>query len=346
MILFFGGGGKIPLMALIVPCYNEENLIIESLKTLQNKLFELKNSKLIAPESYIICVDDGSADKSFLLLQDYAKNTPYCTIIKLTKNYGHQKALLAGLKYANKRCDCCITIDCDLQQDIEKIPEFIDKYNQGSEIVIGIRNDRKSDGIFKKFSALSFYHIMKIFGTPIIPNHADYRLLGSKALKKLIKFKESNIFLRGLILELGFKTDYLYFDVKPRTLGISKYSLSKMLSLAIDGVTSFSTRPLHLISIIGILIFIISFLLGIYSLYIALFTNQIIPGWASIALPLYFLGGVQLLAMGVIGEYIGKIYSETKHRPLYLIESVIQNKKNLENSNPIHKKSSIATPKE
>ncbi|PAF43945.1 glycosyltransferase family 2 protein [Helicobacter sp. 11S02596-1] len=318
-----------------MPCYNEEDGIIQSLQTLQDKLATLKNSQIIAQESFIICIDDGSEDNSFSLLQDYTSQTPYCTIIKLTKNYGGQKALLAGLQYAKGRCDCCISIDADLQQDIEKFPEFIKKYNEGAQIVLGIRNDRKTDTFFKKASSLGFYRLMQMLGTPAIPNHSEYRLLGSKALEKLAAFQESNIFLRGLIFELGFKIDYVYFDVKPRTIGASKYSLSKMLSLAIDGITSFSTRPLHLISLIGMVVFLMSFLLGIYSLYTTLVLQKSIPGWASIALPLYFLGGVQLLALGVIGEYIGKIYAETKHRPRYLIESITQNDSPLKSS-PTH----------
>ncbi|PAF47380.1 hypothetical protein BKH46_04690 [Helicobacter sp. 12S02634-8] len=311
-----------PVLALIVPCYNEESLILSSLQTLYDKLDSLKDQNIIATQSFIICIDDGSTDQSPVILQDFAHHHPFCTLIKLAKNYGHQNALLAGLKYAHKRCDCCISIDGDLQQDIDKIPEFIAKYSQGAQIVLGIRNDRKTDGFFKKWSAYGFYTMMQLLGTPTIKNHADYRLLGSKALERLMVFKESNLFLRGLILELGAQVESVYFDVKPRTAGESKYSLKKMLALAINGITSFSIRPLHCISIGGGIVFFVSFLLGVYSFYIALFTDQALPGWASIALPLYFLGGIQLLALGVIGEYIGKIYAETKQRPPYLIDSI------------------------
>ncbi len=221
------------------------------------------------------------------------------------------------------KCDCLISIDADLQQDENVIDEFIDKYLAESDIVLGIRNNRKTDNAFKKFTALTFYNLMSFMGVDIVKNHADYRLLSNRANKALLEHKESNLFLRGMISLIGFRVDYVYFDVKDRFAGESKYTLSKMLSLAWNGITSFSIKPLRLITIAGAIVFIFSFIMGGYVLFVSLLTDKAIPGWSSTLLPIYFIGGVQVLSIGIVGEYIGKIYLEVKGRPRFIIEKEI-----------------------
>ncbi|WP_280523786.1 glycosyltransferase [Helicobacter equorum] len=242
--------------------------------------------------------------------------------LKLSTNKGHQNALLAGLEYASTRCDCAISIDCDLQQDEQKLDEFIQKYKNGADIVMGIRNDRNTDTIFKKYTALGFYKLMNLMGVKLTKNHADYRLLSQKALNALLNHKESNLFLRGIVDNIGFSKTYVFFDVKPRNIGESKYPLRKMLSFAWNGITSFSIMPLRLVSILGFVFFILSLGLGAYALYVKLFTDNALWGWASTIIPFSFFSGVQLLSLGIIGEYIGKIYTESKHRPRYFIEDI------------------------
>ena len=252
--------------------------------------------------------------------------TPRIIALKLSTNKGHQNALLAGLEYASKRCDCAISIDCDLQQDEQKLDEFIQQYKNGADIVMGIRNDRNTDTIFKKYTALGFYKLMAIMGVKLTKNHADYRLLSKKALDALLAHKESNLFLRGIIDNMGFVKASVYFDVKPRSAGESKYPLRKMLSFAWNGITSFSVMPLRLVSVLGFVFFMLSLGIGGYALYIKLFTDNAMWGWASTLIPLSFFSGIQLLSLGIIGEYIGKIYSESKHRPRYFIEKVKKSK--------------------
>lgn len=294
----------------------------KSIRVFSKKLDNLKSNKYISRDSFLVFIDDGSVDSSFDILKSLI-NTNNIVVLKLSKNVGHQNALLAGLQYVVDKCDCAISIDCDLEQDIDKIDEFLEHFRNGCDIVFGVRNDRQSDGLFKKCSALLFYKIMNAFGVKILKNHADYRLLSNKALKFLREFKEVNLFLRGIFLEIGLKSAIVYFDVKQREFGKSKYSLSKMLSLALNGITSFSTAPLRLIFIIGFLIAIISGILGIYGIAIAVFSNSAVPGWASIVVPVYFLGGIQILSLGIIGEYLGKIYKESKSRPRYFIDKVV-----------------------
>lgn len=310
-------------LALIVPCYNEEEVLCETIEKLTIVLQELVDKNQINQKSFVLFVDDGSQDKTWYLIESFSQKNRYIKGIKLSRNRGHQNALLAGMEYVIDKCDCLISLDADLQQDERMIKEFIEKYFHGSDIVYGIRNDRNTDSLCKKFTALGFYKLMSIMGVNIIKNHADYRLLSNRVNKSLLNFKEVNLFLRGLIPLLGFKTDYVYFNVKDRFAGESKYTLKKMLSFAIDGITSFSVVPLRVISIIGIAIFSISIFMSIYILGVALFTEKAIPGWASIVLPIYFIGGIQLLSIGVLGEYIGKIYKETKRRPRYFIESEV-----------------------
>jgi glycosyltransferase involved in cell wall biosynthesis len=281
----------------------------------------LKNQ--ITDDSFMVFVDDGSKDKTWVSIEELSEVNTFVKGLKLSKNQGHQNALLAGMEYVADKCDCMISLDADLQQDENSIQEFLEKYLEGSEVVLGIRNDRKSDGLFKKITALGFYKLMDVMGVNVVKNHADYRLLSNRANKSLIQFEEVNLFLRGMVPLVGFKTDYVYFDVKDRFAGESKYTLSKMLGFAIDGITSFSVTPLRIISVIGFLVFFLSVVMGLYVFGAYLFTNDAVPGWASTVLPIYFIGGVQILSLGVMGEYIGKIYKETKKRPRYFIEKEI-----------------------
>lgn len=310
-------------LALVLPCYNEEEVLPETFKRLVNIIQNLVDKNKITQDSFIIFIDDGSKDKTWELIELFSVESDYVKGLKLSRNQGHQNALLSGMEYVVDKCDCLISLDADLQQDENAIEEFIDKYLSGSEVVLGIRNDRTSDGMLKKITALGFYNLMLFMGVKIIKNHADYRLLSNKANTSLLAFNEVNLFLRGLVPLLGYKTDYVYFDVKDRFAGESKYPLRKMLSFAIDGITSFSVTPLRLISILGVIIFLMSLLMSLYIVSITLFTNRAIPGWASTVLPIYFIGGVQLLSLGIIGEYVGKIYKEAKRRPRYFIEKEV-----------------------
>ena len=309
-----------PILALVLPCYNEEAVLSETVQRLNKVLNGLLSKDKIATKSFMVFVDDGSTDVTWGMIENFSKENDFVKGLKLSKNQGHQNALLAGMEYVVGKCDCLISLDADLQQDENSIEEFVDKYIDGSEVVLGIRNDRQSDSFFKKTTALGFYKLMEVMGVHVIKNHADYRLLSNRANKSLMQFEEVNLFLRGLVPLVGYKTDYIYFDVKDRFAGESKYTLSKMLGFAIDGITSFSVTPLRLISIIGFLVFFFSILMSFYVLGAWLFTDKALPGWASTVLPIYFIGGVQLLSIGVVGEYIGKIYTETKRRPRYFIE--------------------------
>lgn len=314
---------KIPKLALVLPAYNEEEVLPETISRLTIVLDDLILKNQITDDSFMVFVDDGSKDRTWSLIEELSEVNTFVKGLKLSKNQGHQNALMAGMEYVADKCDCMISLDADLQQDENSIQKFLEKYQEGSEVVLGIRNDRKTDGSFKKITALGFYKVMKVMGVNVVKNHADYRLLSNRANKSLMQFEEVNLFLRGMVLLVGFKTGYVYFDVKDRFTGESKYTLSKMLGFAIDGITSFSVTPLRIISVIGFLVFFLSVVMGLYVFGTYLFTNDAVPGWASTVLPIYFIGGMQILSLGVIGEYIGKIYKETKKRPRYFVEKVI-----------------------
>lgn len=243
--------------------------------------------------------------------------------IKLSRNYGHQNALIAGLEYVANKCDCAISIDCDLQDDISVIDTFVTKAKKGAEVIYGVRKSRHKDSFFKKHTALGFYRIMEIMGVKIVYNHADYRLLSARAIQSLLAFSEVNLFLRGIVPLIGFKTEIVEYDRLERFAGESKYPLSKMLSFAWNGITSFSVTPLRFVSVLGILFFLLSIMLGCYALFVKIFTDGVVYGWASTIIPLCFFSGIQLLSLGIIGEYIGKIYAESKRRPRYFIEDII-----------------------
>lgn len=312
-----------PILATVVPCYNEEEVLERTYSELDNYYKELIHNGMIDTKSFILFVDDGSVDATWSLIKQFSQESEHIKGLKLSRNQGHQIALLAGMQAVHGKCDCMISIDADLQQDYRAIEKMLHEYKNGKEIVLGIRNDRGSDTFFKKFTAEGYYKLMHLMGVDIEFNHADYRLLSHKALSYFLQFQERNLFIRGIVKLIGLPTAKVYFDVKEREAGESKYTLKKMLSFAWDGITSFSVVPLKLITIVGFLIFIFSIGAGLDALYTVFFTDDAVPGWASTVLPMYFMGGIELLAIGIIGEYIGKIYTETKHRPHYFIEEEI-----------------------
>ncbi|TLE01556.1 glycosyltransferase family 2 protein [Helicobacter japonicus] len=322
------------LLCIVVPAYNEEAMLIQTYQELSLVLNTLIKQGEIARESFICFVDDGSKDKTWEILKGISQNESTSeaiavSAIKLSRNYGHQNALLAGLEYVADKCDCAISIDCDLQDDVGVIGEFVKKAKAGAEVIYGVRKSRHKDSVFKKYSALMFYRLMEIMGVKIIYNHADYRLLSARAIKSLLNFSEVNLFLRGIVPLLGFKTDVVEYDRLERFAGESKYPLKKMLSFAWNGITSFSVMPLRLVSVLGVMFFLLSIIFGCYALFVKLFTDGVVYGWASTIIPLCFFSGIQLLSLGVIGEYIGKIYTESKRRPRYFIEAITNPRKNL-----------------
>jgi glycosyltransferase involved in cell wall biosynthesis len=284
-------------------------------------LDNLISRKLISSKSYLCIIDDGSNDGTWNKISAFKSSHPdQIHGLKFSRNFGHQNALFAGLMSVKNNCDITISIDADLQQDPNAIENFIQAYKHGAEIVFGIRNNRESDTFFKKHSASSFYKLMSLCGVNIIPNHADYRLMSDKAINSLANFSEPNLFLRAICNDLGFKTANIYFDVSPRLVGSSKYSLIKMLSLAIQGIFSMSIAPLRIVALLGIFIFTISLIMSLYVLIQTLFIGNTVPGWASTVLPIYLIGGLQILCLGIMGEYMGRMYATTKRRPNYIIE--------------------------
>ncbi len=306
-----------PILYLVVPCYNEEEIVDWSYDKLKGKCTELVAGKVISGYSKIVFVNDGSRDKTREKLEGYCAKDDALVLINFSRNYGHQSAILAGMLYAKNYCDITITIDADLQQDINALESFIDEYKKGCDIVYGIRNDRKSDNFFKKTTALLFYKLMKALGSNVIENSADYRLLSKKALETLDSFSESNLFLRGLIPLMGYKSGVVHFDVHSRTAGKSKYTMKKMVNLALDGVTSLSTRPIRFVLDMGIILCLIGIILLIYGSAGGAVQDL------GIKVSIWLVGGIVLIGQGIIGEYIGKMYFETKKRPRYIIDSII-----------------------
>lgn len=307
---------KNPVLAIVIPCLNEEEVIKSSYFAINDVFKNLIEKNKISKESYICFVDDGSNDKTWEIIQKLSK---YSDVkgLKLSKNFGHQSALLAGL--TQNEADIFITMDVDLQDDINTIYEMIDKYFDGCEIVYGVRNNRSSDGFFKRTVSEIYYKFAENLGVKGIYNHADFRLMSKKVIEVLKNLKECNIYLRGLIPSLGFKSDCVYFSRQKRIAGKAKYNFFSSLRLAVDGITSFSTGPLRLITFLGVLSFFIAVLMSIYSV-ISYSSGKDVRGWTSLFISIYFLGGIQLLSIGIIGEYIGKIYKETKQRPKFIIE--------------------------
>lgn len=307
----------------VVPCYNEEQCIEESAKKLENKLSDLIDRKRVSDKSRVLFVDDGSTDRTWDIMSELHNKSKVFWAISFSGNRGHQNAIVAGLFTAKNYADIVITIDGDLQQDINATDKFLDEYEKGNDIVYGVRNSRSTDGFIKKTTATGFYRFMRVLGCDIIPNHADYRLMSKCAIEALSEYKEVNLFLRGLIPLLGFKSSKVYFDVLPRTAGESKYTGKKMIELAVNGVTSLSIKPIRIITMSGLFIFLISIVMLIYHL-VVFFTQHTQPGWATIVISIWAIGGIQLLALGVIGEYIGRIYLESKHRPRYIIKEFLK----------------------
>lgn len=306
-------------LMVVIPCYNEEQVLPETAKRLKLKMEQLIGDGLCGPDSRVLLVDDGSRDKTWELITALYEKDPMFEGLKLSRNRGHQHALLAGLMTARRHCDLSISMDADLQDDMNAIDLFIKEYEKGCDVVYGVRNRRRSDTFFKRRTALMFYKLMKGLGVDITYNHADYRLMSRRALDALHGFREVNLFLRGLAPLVGFQTGVVYYDRSERFAGESKYPFKKMLAFAIDGITSFSVKPLRLITALGIVIFLVSVLMLVYTL-VSWIVGKAVSGWASTLASIWMIGGIQLLSLGVIGEYVGKIYSETKRRPRFIIE--------------------------
>ena len=308
---------------LVIPCYNEQEVLHETEHRLTVKLNQMISDGLISDESRMVFVDDGSKDSTWNIIKDMHEKNGLVLGIKSSRNRGHQNTLLAGLMTVKDECDMTISMDADLQDDIEVLDEFVKKYYDGCEIVYGVRSARKTDTFFKKFTAEGFYKVMKWMGADIVFNHADYRLMSSRALNELAKYKEVNLFLRGIVPMIGFKTDVVMYERHERFAGESKYPLKKMLAFAMDGITSLSIKPIRFITSLGVILFAFSVILLIYFI-VGYFLGRTAPGWATIVVSIWGIGGLQLLAIGVIGEYIGKIYMETKERPRYIIEEFLK----------------------
>lgn len=316
---------KKKILYIVVPCYNEEEVLAETTKELKEKLEKLISDKIISEKSRVMYVNDGSKDKTWEIIKDINKKEKLFTGISLSRNRGHQNALLAGLITAKKYADFVISMDADLQDDINAIDEMIEKYYEGNEIVYGVRSVRKKDTFFKRFTAESFYKIMNKLGVEVVFNHADYRLTSKKVLDNLENFEEVNLFLRGMFPLIGYKSDIVYYERNERFAGESKYPLKKMINFAVDGITSFSVKPIRLILNVGIIIFIISIIMILYALINKIIGNTV-SGWTFIVCSIWLIAGVQMMSLGVIGEYIGKIYNETKRRPKYIIEYNLEEK--------------------
>lgn len=309
-------------MMIVVPCYNEEEALERSADILLKKIKELMAKKLVSTDSKIVFVDDGSKDQTWNIIKKLYESNVEITGLRLAHNRGHQNALLAGLMYAKDKCDFTITIDADLQQDIDAMELFIAEYEKGSEIVYGVRNSRNTDSFFKKASATLFYRFMALLGCHIYANSADYRLMSKKALEALSEYGEVNLFLRGIIPDIGFATSVVHFDVFPRQQGESKYSMKKMMTLALDGITSFSIRPIRCIFVMGIISLLVGFGMIIHIIYEHYF-GYTVSGWSSILMSIWVLGGAVLLSLGIIGEYVGRSYMETKRRPRYYLWDIL-----------------------
>ena len=308
----------IPKLIIVIPCYNEQEVLPITAPQFLVKITQLADEGLISPDSRVMFVNDGSKDDTWNIIQDLAQQDEHFIGIAQSRNRGHQNAVLAGLMEAKDMCDITISIDCDGQDDINAMDEMVKAYLDGCEIVYGVRSKRDTDTFFKRFTAESFYKLLNSMGAEVVFNHADYRLISSRALQELAKFREVNIFLRGMVPLVGFKSTSVYYDRRERAAGRSHYPLSKMLALAFDGITSLSIKPIKLIIGMGIIVALISFI-GIIWAVVEAALGKTVMGWASTTCIICFLSGVQLISIGVIGEYIGKIYMEVKHRPRYII---------------------------
>lgn len=311
------------VLYLVIPCYNEEEVLPETSKRLTAKLGAMIEMRFISQDSKIVFVNDGSKDRTWQLIRQYHEENPMIQGINLSRNKGHQNALLAGLMTVKEYCDMAISMDADLQDDVDAIDQFVEKYYEGCEVVYGVRSERKTDSLFKRASAQGFYKLMLHMGVEIVYNHADYRLMSRRALDEMEGFKEVNLFLRGIVPLIGFQSGVVTYERHERFAGESKYPLKKMLNFAFDGITSFSVKPIRMVTTLGIIIFAISILMLIYFL-ITWCIGWTVPGWTSIVVSVWAIGGLQLLAIGIIGEYIGKIYMETKARPKFIVQEYLK----------------------
>lgn len=306
---------------LVIPCYNEEQVLPETAKRLKSVMEKMLSEKKISQQSRVILVDDGSKDNTWSIILKLHNEDELFGGIKLSRNKGHQNALLAGLMYAKENCDMCVSLDADLQDDINAIEKMVDNYLDGCDIVYGVRSSRATDTVFKRTTANGFYKFMQLLGVDIVDNHADYRLMSKRALEALAEFKEVNLFLRGIVPLIGFKTAIVTYERSERFAGESKYPLKKMLAFAFDGITSFSVKPIRFITALGFIIFACSIISEIYFLILKL-TGNTVQGWSTLMGSIWMIGGIQLLSLGIIGEYIGKIYTEVKARPKFIVERI------------------------
>ena len=309
-----------PRLTIIVPCYNEEAVLPKSAQVLDGILTDLIQHKQVNAASKLLFVDDGSQDKTWALVKSLEKKMSTVTGLRFSRNFGHQNALMAGMQVASPTSDMVITIDADLQDDPQVIPEMVARYRAGNDIVLGVRNDRSSDSRFKRWTAAGFYRLMNRIGVQLVPNHADFRLLSQRAVRALLAYEETNLFLRGIVPQLGFPTTKLYYHRRPRLAGVSKYPLRKMLAFAFDGITSFSIAPIKVILLLGMVISGGSLIVMLYA-FVQGILGTATSGWSSLMTSLWFLGGIQLVGISIVGEYVGKIFAEVKRRPRYIIET-------------------------
>ncbi len=317
---------KSKILYIVVPCYKEEEVLPETSKRLKSKLEALIEQKKIDSDSRIMFVNDGSTDNTWKIIQELHNSDKIYSGVNLSRNRGHQNALLAGMTVAVEYADMIISMDADLQDDINAIDAMVENYLNGYDVVYGVRSSRKTDTFFKRFTAEAFYKLMKGLGVDIVFNHADYRLMSKRAVQGLLQFKEVNVFLRGIVPQVGYPWTTVEYERAERFAGESKYPLKKMLAFAFDGITSFSIKPIRLITSLGVGISGISIILLIWAIVTKILGGTV-AGWSSLMVSIWFIGGIQLLCLGVVGEYIGKIYSETKHRPLFIIENILNEKK-------------------
>ncbi len=311
-----------PILYIVVPCFNEQEALPQSHERLSQLLDEMIGQERIACESKLLYVDDGSRDDTWKIVDNLAHESNRVAGVKLACNSGHQNALMAGLAAAVEHCDIAVSIDADLQDDINVIPQMVERYKDGCDIVFGVRRERKSDTWFKRTTAGMFYRMMKRLGVSTIENHADYRLMSRRAVLALLDYKERNLFIRGIVTKLGYKTDCVYYDRSARIAGESKYPLCKMMNFAIDGITSFSVKPVRLVFTVGVLFLVIALIMLIYVLC-AYFMGRAVSGWPSLILSIWLVGAFVLIGLGIIGEYVGKIYTEVKNRPRYNVDTTI-----------------------
>lgn len=315
------------ILYMVIPCYNEEEVLHETAKRMKEKYNSLMERKMISQDSRIVFVNDGSKDKTWEIIKSLHESDPkYFSGINLAKNSGHQNAVLAGLMTVKEICDMAITMDADLQDDINAIDEMVEKYYEGNQVVYGVRSARDTDTFFKRFTAEGFYKFMKVMGADVVYNHADFRLMSKRVLQELENYREVNLFLRGVVKLIGFQSCNVYYERAERFAGESKYPLKKMLAFAINGITSFSTKPLKLITTVGFIMFLVSIIASIWTIVVKIIGSSVL-GWSSTMCSVWFIGGLQLLALGIIGEYVGKIYAEVKQRPRFIVADFINDEK-------------------